>query len=125
MSPQEAAAYHRPQIETFRETAADLVSALTMTHAGEAVGVAIAAAGAEMPLALSFTVETDGRLPSGQRLGDAIEEVDERCGADRPAYYMITCAHPTHFASELVTNEPWAERIRGIRANASEKSHAE
>jgi S-methylmethionine-dependent homocysteine/selenocysteine methylase len=125
MSPQEAAAYHRPQIETFRATAADLVSALTMTHAGEAIGVAVAAAGAEMPLALSFTVETDGRLPSGQRLGEAIEEVDERCGADRPAYYMINCAHPTHFASELLTNEPWTERIRGIRANASAKSHAE
>jgi S-methylmethionine-dependent homocysteine/selenocysteine methylase len=125
MSPQQAAAYHRPQIETFRETAADLVTALTMTHTGEAVGVAVAAAGAEMPLALSFTVETDGRLPSGQRLGEAIDEVDERCGADRPVYYMINCAHPTHFESELRSDEPWTERIRGIRANASPKSHAE
>jgi homocysteine S-methyltransferase len=125
MSAEQAAAYHRPQIETFRDTAADLISALTMTHTGEAIGVAVAAAGAEMPLALSFTVETDGRLPSGQGLGEAIEEVDERCGADRPAYYMINCAHPTHFESELATNEPWTSRIRGIRANASRKSHAE
>jgi S-methylmethionine-dependent homocysteine/selenocysteine methylase len=125
MSPQQAAAYHRPQIETFRETAADLVTALTMTHAGEAIGLAVAAAGAEMPLALSFTVETDGSLPSGQRLGEAIDEVDERCGADRPVYYMINCAHPTHFESVLRANERWTERIRGIRANASPKSHAE
>ena len=125
MSPQQAAAYHRPQIETFRETAADLVTALTMTHAGEAIGLAVAAAGAEMPLALSFTVETDGRLPSGQRLGEAIDEVDERCGDDRPVYYMINCAHPTHFESVLRANERWTERIRGIRANASPKSHAE
>ena len=75
-------------------------------------------------MAISFTVETDGRLPSGQELPDAIRQVDEETeGA--PAYYMVNCAHPTHFQSVLGTGEPWEERIRGLRANASKLSHAE
>src|SRR4029453_4276519 len=66
----EAYAYHRPQIDTFAETAADFVNALTLTYAAEAIGIAQAAAAAGLPVAISFTVETDGRLPSGQTLGE-------------------------------------------------------
>jgi homocysteine S-methyltransferase len=74
--------------------------------------------------AISFTVETDGRLPTGQTLQDAIEQVDAETSL-YPAYYMINCAHPTHFEHVLVERAPWTERIRGLRANASRKSHAE
>ena len=77
-----------------------------------------------MPVCISFTVETDGRLPSGQALGEAIQEVDEATDA-APAYYMINCAHPSHFDGVLEEGGPWRERIRGLRANASTKSHAE
>ena len=77
-----------------------------------------------MPVAISFTVETDGRLPSGQSLAEAIEQVDAETDA-APAYYMINCAHPTHFEACSTADEPWARRIRGLRANASTKSHAE
>ena len=77
-----------------------------------------------MPVAISFTVETDGRLPSGQELGEAIEQVDRETGAS-PSYYMINCAHPTHFASVLERGQGWQERLRGLRANASTRSHAE
>ena len=116
--------YHSVQIGTFSETAADMVTAITMTYADEAVGLTRAAIRAGMPVAISFTVETDGRLPSGQGLGEAIEQVDDE--TDRgPAYYMINCAHPTHFEHVLEAGEPWRERIRGLRANASAKSHAE
>jgi S-methylmethionine-dependent homocysteine/selenocysteine methylase len=116
--------YHATQIRTFAGTAADMISAITMTYADEAVGIARAAADAGMPSAISFTVETDGRLPSGQPLGEAIEQVDgETDGA--PAYYMINCAHPTHFEAELAPGERWVQRIGGLRANASTKSHAE
>jgi S-methylmethionine-dependent homocysteine/selenocysteine methylase len=124
MSAEEAEEYHRPQIETFAETAADLVTAYTLTYAAEAVGIVRAAEGAAMPAAIAFTVETDGRLPDGQPLGEAIHEVDAKTeGA--AAYFMINCAHPTHF--EHVLHEPgeWRERIRGLRANASVRSHAE
>ena len=76
------------------------------------------------PVAISFTLETDGRLPSGQDLGYAIEEVDDATGGG-PAYYMINCAHPTHFEAVLEPGAAWGERIRGLRANASAKSHAE
>lgn len=124
MSAIEAEAYHRRQIETFADTEADLVTAITMNHAGEAVGIVRAAKHANMPIVVSFTVETDGDLPTGQPLGDAIEQVDDATSG-YPAYFMINCAHPSHFASILHGDEPWAARIRGLRANASKKSHAE
>jgi S-methylmethionine-dependent homocysteine/selenocysteine methylase len=122
MTPEEAEAYHSEQIGTFAGTAADMVSAITMTYADEAVGIARAAQAAGLPAAISFTVETDGRLPSGQPLGAAIEQVDAET-ASAPAYFMINCAHPTHFEAAL--EGPWLERVRGIRANASRMSHEE
>lgn len=124
MTASEAAEYHRTQIEIFRDAEADLVTAITMNYVEEAIGIARAARSAGMPVAISFTVETDGKLPTGQSLKDAIEQVDFATD-NAPAYYAINCAHPTHFADILVAGEPWLERIRGIRANASTKSHAE
>jgi homocysteine S-methyltransferase len=120
MSADEAQAYHREQIATFSDTAADMVSAITMNYAEEAIGLARAAQEAGMPAAISFTVETDGRLPTGQPLREAMEQVEG--ATDRyPAYYMLNCAHPDHLALE----KEWSHRIRGLRANASRKSHAE
>jgi S-methylmethionine-dependent homocysteine/selenocysteine methylase len=116
--------YHSTQIGTFADAAADMVTAITMTYADEAMGVARAAAEAGLPAAISFTVETDGRLPSGQALGEAIEQVDRETGGS-PSYYMINCAHPTHFDSVLEPGDGWRERIGGLRANASTRSHAE
>ena len=116
--------YHATQIDTFQSTAADMVTGITMTYAEEAIGLTRAATQAELPVVISFTVETDGRLPSGQALGDAIGQVDEETGG-APAYYMINCAHPTHFDDVIGGLEPWHARVRGLRANASAKSHAE
>lgn len=124
LSAAEAQADHSQQIATFAATAAEMVTAITMTYADEAIGVTRAAADAGMPVAISFTLETHGRLPSGQDLGDAVEQVDAETGAG-PAYYMINCAHPTHFAEAISVERPWRERVRGLRANASTQSHAE
>ncbi len=124
MTSAEAAAYHRDQIEALAQTTADMVCAITMNYAEEAIGIAVAARAAEMPVAISLTVETDGRLPTGQLLGDAIAAIDESSSA-HPSYYMINCAHPSHFEPALRQREPWVERIRGLRANASRMSHAE
>src|SRR6185295_17082016 len=124
LSADEARAYHSVQIGTFADTSADMVCAITMTYADEATGVTRAALDAGLPAAISFTLETDGRLPSGQGLGEAIEQVDAETDSG-PAYYMINCAHPTHFDSVIEGGAPWAGRIRGLRANASTKSHAE
>jgi S-methylmethionine-dependent homocysteine/selenocysteine methylase len=124
MSAAEAEAYHAEQIATFAATEADMVSAFTINYAEEAIGVARAASAAGMPAVISFTVETDGRLPTGQTLKEAIELVDEATD-HAPAYYMINCAHPTHFAGMLEGSGAWAKRIRGVRANASKRSHAE
>jgi S-methylmethionine-dependent homocysteine/selenocysteine methylase len=102
----------------------DFITALTLNNVGEAVGIVRAANQARLPVGISFTVETDGSLPSGESLPDAIGEVD--AASDRgAAYFMINCAHPTHFAGVLEPAAAWLERIRGLRANASTKSHAE
>jgi S-methylmethionine-dependent homocysteine/selenocysteine methylase len=124
MSADEAERYHAEQIGTFSRTAADMVSAITMTYPEEAVGIARAARAAGMPVAVSFTVETDGRLPNGQPLKEAVEQVDAETDS-AAAYFMINCAHPQHFAAVLEEDGSWLERIAGIRANASTKSHAE
>jgi S-methylmethionine-dependent homocysteine/selenocysteine methylase len=121
ISTEAAFAYHRPQIETFAGTAADLVNALTLTYSAEAIGIARAANAVGLPVAISFTVETDGRLPGGETLGDAIAAVDAAAAVD---YFMVNCAHPTHFAAVLDDGE-WRSRVWGVRANASKKSHAE
>jgi len=124
MSAEEAEDYHGWQVGIFADTDVDLVSALTMNYVEEALGIARAADKAGLPSVVSFTVETDGRLPSGQPLGEAIVQVDaETSGA--PAYFMINCAHPTHFSGVLDEDGSWKERIRGLRANASKMSHAE
>jgi homocysteine S-methyltransferase len=120
MSVKEAEAYHRLQVDAFAPSAADMASAITMNYAEEAAGIARAAQGAGMPVAISFTVETDGKLPTGQALSDAIRQVDDATGG-YPAYYMVNCAHPTHFMDALSEGL----RIRGVRANASRKSHQE
>jgi homocysteine S-methyltransferase len=124
MQPEEARDYHRPQIVTFRDAGADLVSAFTMTNSNEALGIALAAQDENMPCVISFTVETDGRLPSGETLAHAIETVDAAT-AKGPAYYMLNCAHPTHFDHVLTADAAWMSRLRGLRANASRMSHAE
>ncbi len=124
LSVDDAASYHHTQIATFAETPADMVTAITMTYAAEAVGIVRAASSEGLPAAISFTLETDGRLPSGQSLGEAIEQVDEET-EQAAAYFMINCAHPTHFEHILTPDAPWIARVRGLRANASTKSHAE
>ena len=123
MTAHEAERYHATQLRVFADTAADMAAAITMTYAEEAIGVVRAAQKAGLPSAIGFTVETDGRLPSGQTLRAAIEQVDAEtdgaCG-----YFLINCAHPTHFAGMLADGPP-IERIYGLRANASTLSHAE
>ncbi|NJL46632.1 MAG: homocysteine S-methyltransferase family protein [Leptolyngbyaceae cyanobacterium SM2_5_2] len=124
MTVGEATDYHRMQIEVFRDAEVDLVTAMTMNYVEEAIGITQAAQQAGMPLVISFTVETDGRLPTGQPLAEAIMQVDAMTHSG-PAYYMINCAHPSHFAAVLTADAAWVKRIRGIRANASTKSHTE
>ncbi|MCP4769073.1 MAG: homocysteine methyltransferase [Gammaproteobacteria bacterium] len=124
MTKEAAEEYHSHQVKTFAITRADMITAVTMPYVEEAIGIAHAAARAGIPAAISFTVETDGRLPSGMSLQQAIELTDAETGAS-PAYYMINCAHPSHFEQVLNGDEAWMQRIYGVRANASCMSHAE
>ena len=124
LSPEDAATYHRPQIESFAAAGADRVTMLTATHAGEASGVVMAADAADIPVVVAFTVETDGRLPSGQALHEAIADVDASTGGVA-LYYGINCAHPDHFTQALDAEAVAVRRIALLRANASRASHAE
>lgn len=124
MTAGEAEEMHAPQIRVLVEEGVDMISAITMTNIGEATGIARAAKAAGVPLVISFTVETDGRLPTGDLLGEAIEAVDTATEG-YPAYYMINCAHPDHFRDALAAGEGWVSRIGGVRANASRLSHEE
>jgi homocysteine S-methyltransferase len=118
----DAAAYHLPQAAALREGGVDMLAAVTMTSSAEAAGIARAARDVDLPLAVSFTVETDGRLPNGESLREAIATVDADA---QPAYFAVNCAHPSHFEACLAEGGDWTMRIQGIRANASTRSHAE
>jgi homocysteine S-methyltransferase len=122
VDPDAAAAYHAPQIEALADAGADLITVLTLTGTGEAVGIVRAARSAGLPVAVSFTVETDGRLPDGTPLSTAITDVDAE---SPPDYFMVNCAHPSHIAPALRDNGDWRSRIVGLRANASPLSHEE
>ena len=123
MSTQEAEDYHSEQIETYSNTEADLVSAFTLCYPEEASGVVRAAQRFDMPVAIAFTVETDGQLPTGVSVKEAIEQVDAESDGGA-LYFLINCAHPDHF-TRIFSNEPWMKRLRGVVANASRCSHAE
>ncbi len=122
VDPAEAATYHRPQLDAFAEAGADLATAYTLSTAGEAVGIVRAARAAGLPVAVSFTLETDGRLPDGTLLADAVERVDADGGPD---FFLLNCAHPQHVLPALDEPGGWQSRIRGLRCNASIASHAE
>lgn len=124
MSAEEAETYHSTQIGVFADSDSDMVGAFTLTNVNEAVGITRAAEAAAIPVAISFTLETDGRLPTGETLKEAIASVDAATRGG-PVYYMINCAHPTHFANVFGDGGAWLARVRGLRANASRRSHAE
>ena len=126
MSAEEAQVYHAVQLRALADSAVDQVAAMTITDAEEAVGIVRAARSVTLPITIGFTLETDGRLPSGQALGEAIEQVDRETDGGA-SQFMINCAHPTHFADVLAAGGVSArrDRIGGLRANASTLSHAE
>lgn len=124
MTVEEALCYHAVQVGTFAGTAVDMVSAFTINYVEEGIGIIEAARAAGVPVVISWTVETDGRLPTGESLAEAIERADSETDG-YAAYYMINCAHPTHFERVIENGTGWAGRIGGVRANASCLSHAE
>lgn len=124
LTTEQARDYHSHQIGAFQTAGVDSIAAVTMTYVEEAMGIALAGQAAGLSTVISFTVETDGNLPSGQSLKDAIEQVDRETRA-APTHFMINCAHPDHFDGALLRGEKWLDRIGGVRANASRMSHAE
>ena len=117
----EAAEYHSAQVASFREAGADLVHAMTMTEPAEAIGVVRAARAHGVPVVVSFTVETDGRLPDGTTLRDAVAQLD---AVAAPDWYGVNCAHPTHLLPALDGGD-WQQRLTFLRPNASTLTHEE
>ncbi len=124
LTVEQAKADHQAQVDFLATTEVDMLTAYTLSNSTLAIGMVKAAQQADIPIAISFTLETDGRLPSGETLQEAIERVDEAT-EEGPVYYMINCAHPTHFLNQLQGTGPWLDRLWGLKANASHKSHAE
>jgi len=124
MEPDAAANYHSFQIQALAGTPIDVVTAMTLGYVEEAIGIARAAEHANLPVVIAFTVETDGTLPSGMTLAGAIDATDQATNG-YPTHYMVSCAHPTHFAHLFADAAPWTSRVGGLRANASSLSHAE
>jgi homocysteine S-methyltransferase len=124
MTEEESETYHGQQIAAFAEAGADYVTVYTLTNSPEAIGIARAAKAHGLPAVLSFTLETDGNLPGGKPLGQAIEETDTATGG-YAEYFMLNCVHPVHFAATVRRGGAWVDRIGGLRANASSRSHAE
>ena len=123
MTTEEAERYHSEQISALANTDVDVISGYTLAYPSEAIGILRAARQYDLPGVIAFTVETDGQLPTGVSLGDAISQVDDATDG-YARYFMINCAHPEHFSSQL-EDTPWMRRIKGIVANASRCSHAE
>jgi S-methylmethionine-dependent homocysteine/selenocysteine methylase len=119
--PDEAAEYHSHQVRSFAEAGAELVSVLTLTSPQEGIGVVRAARDAGVPVAIGFTLETDGTLPDGSTLREAVETVD---AAEAPDWYVVNCAHPTHVEPAFDGGD-WQARIAALRPNASTLTHAE
>lgn len=124
MSPEEAQSYHATQIDVFSKTKADMVAAMTLTYPEEAIGIARAARAAGIPVAIGFTLETNGKLPTGQSLKEAIELVDEATQCT-PIYYLVNCVYPSHLERALIPDGAWIDRIHCLKGNSSKKSHAE
>lgn len=123
MTADQAADYHRPQVRALAEAGADQVAMLTIPYVAEAVGFVRAAHEVGVPCVASFTVETDGRLPSGVTVRDAVQVVDHETDASASGF-MVNCAHPDHVESAFDDDE-WVRRVIGFRGNASRMSHAE
>ena len=128
MTADQALLYHSPQVQTLGSSGTDFVSALTLAYPAEAIGIARSAQEEGVPVVISFTVEADGRLPDGSTLEEAVLQVEEATDGG-PAYYMVNCAYFSHLRSTFEATSgastAWRSRIRGVRANASDRSHAE
>jgi homocysteine S-methyltransferase len=119
--PDDAAEFHLPQIRALAAAGADLVHAMTITEPAEAIGAVRAARSVGIPVSISFTLETDGRLPDGSSLAEAIRTVETEAQAD---FYGLNCVHPTHVLVALDDGD-WRDRLTFFRPNASTRSHAE
>lgn len=117
--------YHSEQIYILANENVDIISAFTINYVEEAIGITLVCKDINIPLVISFTLNIDGKLPSGMTLEDSIKYIDKYTNY-YPMYYMINCAHPKHFISLFKdNNSDWIKRIKGIRSNASDKSHEE
>ncbi len=116
----QARAYHNAQLSALKETSVDLVTGYTFNRTGEAAGCILASQDIGLPIIMSLVVETDGCLADGTPLIDAIDQIEAQTDGSA-LFYMVNCAHPTHFA-DVIKAHP---RLKGVVANASSCSHAE
>ncbi len=114
MSIDQSRLYHEAQIETLATTETDVITAATLNNPEEGVGIVQAAQECDIPVILSFTLESNGGLPNGQSLSAAIRSVDDATDG-YVSYYGINCAHPTHFEHLFSSGDSCLNRVRAVR----------
>jgi S-methylmethionine-dependent homocysteine/selenocysteine methylase len=120
-----ARAVYRHQIRTLVEEGVEIISLMTVTNLNEAIAVIEVAKEMNIPVAVSFSLESDGKLLSGLSLENAIQTVDEATDG-YTTYFGINCVHPTRILQPLENMDlEVRQRIGLIRGNASLKTHEE
>ncbi|OQE12762.1 hypothetical protein PENFLA_c063G04031 [Penicillium flavigenum] len=122
----QAREYYGSQIHAFAEEGVDMICIMTVINLDEATAaVSLAQREYNLPIHVSFIVETDGRLRGGRTLEDAIREVD-RLTESYTTYFGVNCAHPRYIIKAVRDmHTDVRSRIGSIRGNSSLKSHDE
>ena len=126
MTVEEAAAYHGIAISAQHKAGVQVVNAFTLNYPEEAIGIGVACNQFEIPFTLSFTLETDGNIPGGQSLEEALRECElyfKIHNLKEPVAYGVNCCHPLHF--DLAFGEYTKSKISFFKGNSSTLSHAE
>lgn len=118
MTAEEAEEYHLTQLTTLKGTEADMAVALTFNNVPEAVGAVRAAGRVGLPIGVSLTLSSEGRLRSGPTLREAVEAIDAETGG-AAAWMGTNCSHPMEFFPALDDAGPWLDRLRYFRPNAA------
>lgn len=124
ITAEEAEDYHSFHTEVVKRAGVSFTSAVTFNSVPEAIGAARAAAKLDMPIYISFTLDSNHRLKSGPSLKEAIETVDREAGVAKPDFYGLNCSHPLEFEPALEPGD-WIKRVRSLRPNASAKDKME
>lgn len=123
LSAQDAADFHRWQIEALASTDIDFLIAETLPAVEEACGIAQAMSSTDKPYIISFVIDRNGCVLDGTPLQEAICHIDQATSRP-PLGFMVNCVYPSFLCADKQP-ESLFKRLIGIQANASSLDHCE